>query len=109
MADHKNFEKGAVMIAVRGGCRKLKTAPSASDLNGMEITSASTGYSKTRVTKDFTLRSAHLLASGKKTLQGVETKVLAYWSEPVHSHVTYEGMWKPPGCGLIENWAELGR
>jgi hypothetical protein len=109
MADHKNFEKGAVMIAVQEGAEKLKTAPSASDLNGMEITSASTGYSKTRVTKDFTLRSAHLLASGKKTLQGVETKVSAYWSEPMHSHVTYEGMWKLPGRALIENWAELGR
>lgn len=107
--DHKNFENGAVMIAVQGGAEKLKSAPSASDLNGMEITSASIGYSKSRITKEFTLRSAHLLASGKKTLQGVETKVSAYWSEPLHSHVTYEGMWKLPGRALIENWADLGR
>jgi hypothetical protein len=105
----KDRDAGSVLIAVRDGAEKLQVAPSASDLNGMEITGSSTGYSKTRVTKDFTLRSAYLLATGKKTLQGVETKVSAYWSEPLHSHVTYEGMWKLPGRALIENWAELGR
>ncbi|GEM_PF-6295349 len=107
--DDKDSEKGSVMIAVQDGAEKLKVAPSASDLNGMEITSASSGYSKTRISKDLTMRSAHLMATGKKKIQGVDTVVSAYWSEPVHSHVTYEGMWVIPGRDRIKNWAELGR
>jgi hypothetical protein len=107
--DSKAAADGAVMIAVQEGAEKLKVAPSASDLNELEITSAGTGYSKTRISKDLTMRSAHLLAKGKKKIQGVDTIVSAYWTEPLHSHVTYEGMWKLPGRALIENWAQLGR
>jgi len=84
---------------------ELSTPPNSTDLNDLKITSVESGYNKSH--GDY--RHAILLVRGKKNIQGVDTDVTIYWTDPDHSHITYEGMWKLPGRKTIDNWYQLGR
>lgn len=100
-------ERGGLALRVKPVGGTLKQAPKAADVNGMKITSAEAGYYKDAVEGGEALRRSYLLVRGEKVLQGVRTEISASWSDPSHSHITYEGMWKIPGRSTIENGYNL--
>ncbi len=85
--------------------KELSIAPDSTAMNGADISSVEIGYSKQLAgVGPYQFRNTHLLVRGKKPVQGKNAEVTFYWSDPVHSHITYEGMWKAPGRQMIDNW-----
>jgi len=85
--------------------------PTVNDFRGLEISRVSIGYDKKlfgRSTGDSEYRYAHLMVTGKKKINGVESELTVFWSDPEGSHITYDSMAQIPGRETIKNWYDLG-